>query len=79
VKHAEGPVGQAPAGLRAGAPVQHPGGEGFLDSIAWPHGQDFDPGHLYEEGRDESLQRTAPGGAAAPLIRRTLGSILTAT
>lgn len=34
----------------------------FLDSIAWPHGQDFDPGHLYEEGRDESLRRTAPRG-----------------
>ena len=31
----------------------------FLDSIPWPHGQDFDPDHLYEEGRDESLQRTA--------------------
>ncbi len=34
----------------------------FLDSIAWPHGQDFDPDHLYEEGRDESLQRTAQRG-----------------
>jgi hypothetical protein len=34
----------------------------FLDSIAWPHGQDFDPDHLYEEGRDKSLQRAAGRG-----------------
>lgn len=35
----------------------------FLGSIAWPHGQDFDPDHLYEEGRDEPLRRAAPRGA----------------
>ncbi len=34
----------------------------FLDSVAWPHGQDFDPGHLYEENRDASVQRADARG-----------------
>ena len=34
----------------------------FLDSVAWPHGQDFDPDHLYEESRDEPCRKAAPRG-----------------
>jgi hypothetical protein len=30
----------------------------LFDSIAWPHGQDFDPDHLYIEGYNMSLHRT---------------------
>ncbi len=33
----------------------------FLDSVAWPHGQDFDPDHLYEEGRSEGAKARAVG------------------
>ena len=35
----------------------------FLDSVAWPNGQDFDPGHLHEEAHSESLQRAAESDA----------------
>ena len=43
----------------------------FLDSIAWPHGQDFDPDHLYEESRDlrtgsEAARRIGGRGCARP-------------
>jgi hypothetical protein len=29
----------------------------FLGSITWPHGQDFDPDHLYLESRDAAIEK----------------------
>lgn len=40
----------------------------FLDSIAWPNGQDFDPDHLYLES---ALEGPAGSKTASPLSSRS--------